>query len=63
MKQTTFSTAKKPKNETKRMSESERTSKINVRPPWTFFKILPMSAVVCILKVLHGNEVVQYLQE
>ena len=40
----TFSAAKKTKNDTKRMGDSERTSKIKVRSSWTFFKILPMSA-------------------
>ena len=39
MKLTTFSTAKKTKNETKQMRDSESTSKIKVRLPWTFFKI------------------------
>ena len=37
--------------------------KIKVRSPWRFFKILPMSAVICIKKVLHGYEVAQYLQK
>ena len=63
MKLTTFSTAKKTKNETKWMGDSERTSKIKARSPGTFFKILPMSAAICIKNVLHGYEVEQYLQK
>ena len=63
MKLTTFSTAKKTKNETKRMGDSERTSKIKIRSPLTFFKILPMSAIIALKKVLQGYEIVQYLQK
>ena len=38
VKLTTFSTAKKTKNETKRMGDPEVTSEIKVTPPWTFSK-------------------------
>ena len=63
MKLTTFSSAKKTKKETKPMRDSESTSKIKVRSRWTLSKILLMSALICILKVFHGNEIVQYLQK
>ena len=55
MELTTLSSAKKTKKKTKPMRESESTSKIKVRSRWTFFKTLLMSAVICILKVFHGN--------
>ena len=63
MKLTTFSSAKKIKKETKPMRNSESTSKIKVRSRWAFFKILLMSVVIFILKVFHGNKIVQYLQK
>ena len=46
------------------MLDSEGTYKINVRIRVTFdsFEILPTSAVICIQRVLHGKEIVQYLQ-
>ena len=47
--------AKKTEKETKPMRDSESTSKIKVRSHWAFFKTLLMSAVICILKVFHGN--------
>ena len=37
VKLTTFSAAKKTKNETKGMDDSERASKIKVTSPWIFF--------------------------
>ena len=43
-----FPTAKKTKNETKRMGDSERASKRMVRSLGKFSKILPMSAVISI---------------
>ena len=48
MKLTSFHSAKKTKNETKPMRDSERASKIKVRLRWTFFKNLLMSVVMCI---------------
>ena len=47
---------------TKWMLDSKRTFKIKVRLPWTTFEILLTSAIICIQRVLHGNEVVQYIQ-
>ena len=44
------------------MLDSERTFKIKVRLRWTAFEILLTSAIICIQRVLHGNEIVQYLQ-
>ena len=44
------------------MLDSKRTFKIKVRLPWTTFEILLTSAIICIQRVLHGNEIVQYLQ-
>ena len=44
------------------MLDSERTFKIKVTSSWTVFKILLTSAVIFILKSLHGKEIVQYFQ-
>ena len=44
------------------MLDSERTFKIKVRLRWTAFEILLTSAIICMQRVLHGNEIVQYLQ-
>ena len=38
------------------MHDFESASKIKVRSCSTFFKILLMSAVICISKVFHGNK-------
>ena len=35
---------------------------IKVKPRWTIFEILLISAVICIWRVLHGKEIVQYLE-
>ena len=43
------------------MLDSGRTFKIKVRLPWTVFEILFTSAIICIQRVLYGNEIVQYL--
>ena len=40
----------------------ERTFKIKERSRWTVFEILFTSAVISIERVLHKNEIVQYLQ-
>ena len=39
------------------MADSERTIKIKVTSPWAVFEILFTSAVICILRVLHGKEI------
>ena len=44
------------------MLDSKRTCKIKVRVRWTAFQILLLSAIICIQRVLHGNETVQYFQ-
>ena len=44
------------------MLDSERTFKIKVGLRWIAFEILLMSTIICIQRVLHGNEIVQYLQ-
>ena len=36
--------------------------KIKVRLRWIVFEILLKAAIMCIERVLHGNEIVQYLQ-
>ena len=45
------------------MLDSERTFKIKVRLGWTVFEILFTATVMCIWRVLHGNEIVQYIQK
>ena len=44
------------------MLNSERTFKIKVTLRWTAFEIFLTSAIICIQRVLHGNEIVRYLQ-
>ena len=44
------------------MLGSKRTFNIKVRSRWTVFKISLTSAVICIERVLHGEEIIQYLQ-
>ena len=44
------------------MLDSERTFKIKIRLRWTAFKILFTSAIMRIERVLHGNEIAEYLQ-
>ena len=41
---------------------SPKTFTTTVRLPWTVSEILPTSAVVSIKWVLHGNDIVKYLQ-
>ena len=62
MKLTTFSTAQETRNETKPIADPKSTSKTNMRSGLTDFQILLMSAVICIYKILHGNEIKQYLK-
>ena len=45
------------------MLDSERTFKRKVRSRWTSLEILLMSAIIYIQRVLHGTEIVQYLQK
>ena len=33
-----------------------------MRSRWTVFQILLMSAVICVLNIVHGNEIIQYLK-
>ena len=44
------------------MLDSKKTFKVKVRLRGTVFKILFTSAVIWIWRILHGNEIVQYLQ-
>ena len=44
------------------MLDSKRKFEIKVKLPWTALDILFTSAIICIQRVLHGNESVQYLQ-
>ena len=44
------------------MLDSKVTFKTKVTLRWTAFEILLMSAIICIQRVLHGNEIVQYFQ-
>ena len=44
------------------MLDSKITFKTKVTLRWTLFKILLMSAIICIQRALHGNEIVQYFQ-
>ena len=44
------------------MLDSKRTFKIKVRLRWTVFRVLFTSAIMCIWRILHGDEIAQYLQ-
>ena len=44
------------------MLDSERTFKIKARLRWAVFEIFLTSTIICIYKVFHGNEIVQYIQ-
>ena len=44
------------------MVDLERTFQITIALRWTIFKILLSSAVIRIQRVLHGKEIVQYVQ-
>ena len=39
------------------MLDSQRTFKTKIRLRWTVLEILLMSAIICIERVLHGNEI------
>ena len=45
------------------MLHSERKFKIKVRLGGTVFEILFMRVIMCIERVLHGNEIVELLQK
>ena len=62
MKIATLFLAKTIESYVKWMLDSEKTFKIKGRLPWTVLEILLTSAIICIEKVLHGNEIVQHLQ-
>ena len=62
MKISTFFLARTIKSLVKWILDSERTFKVKVRFHWTVFEILLTSAIICIQRVLHGNEIAQYLQ-
>ena len=47
---------------TKVLGISESSIKIKVNSHWELFVILLTSAVICKQRILHGNEIVQYLQ-
>ena len=58
----TFLLARTIESYVKWMLDSERAFKIKRRLRWTVFKILLTSAIICIYRAWHGNEIVQYLQ-
>ena len=62
MKLTTFSTALGTKNYIKPIADPKSTLKINTRSRGTVLQMLLMSVVICILKILHENEIKQYLK-
>ena len=62
VKISTFFLARTIKSLVKWILDSERTFKVKVRFHWTVFEILLTSAIICIQRVWHGNEIVQYLQ-
>ena len=62
VKLTTFSTAYGTKNQIKPIADPKSTLKINMGSPQTVLQILFMSAVICIQKILHENEIKQYLK-
>ena len=49
-------------NQIKQIADLKSTLKTNMRSSWTVFQILLLSAVIFIQKVLHGNEIKQYLK-
>ena len=57
VKLATFAIAYKTEYEIKPSDDSESTSKIKLRSRWKVFQIFITSAVICIKKVLHGNEI------
>ena len=52
----TIFTAKNIKFDTKITTNSESSSKMNMRSRRTVFEILPTSAVICIQRLSHENE-------
>ena len=57
----TFYISRNKHSHTKIKTVSENLLKINVILRWKFFRILHMSSVICKQKLLHENEVLQYL--
>ena len=57
VKLTTFSVAQNIKFGTKLMSYSQSMLKIKMGSPWMVFEIFLMSAVICIRRIFHGNEI------
>ena len=47
--------------QTKLMTDSESTTKINVRSDWALFRILLTLAIIYKQRFLHENETVEYL--
>ena len=62
MKLTTFFISRTERIDIKTINISESTFKIKEISTWTLFKILLTSAVICKQRLLHENEIVQYLQ-
>ena len=58
----TFSTAQGTQNQIKPIADTKSKLKINMRSRWTVFQILLLSAVIFIQKILHVNEMKQYLK-
>ena len=50
------------RNFRKLLSVSESSIKVKVRLHWTLLLTLLTSVVICKQRLLHGNEIVQYLQ-
>ena len=44
------------------MLDSEKAFKIKVRSRWKVFKIWLTAAIICIERVLHRKQIVQYFQ-
>ena len=55
-------TAENIKFNTKITTNSESSSKMNMKSRWTVFEILPTSAVICIQTVSHNNKTTKYLR-
>ena len=62
MKLATFFISSTKLTFTKHLSVSERLTKIKARSHWALFLILLTLAVSCKQRLLHGNEILQFLQ-
>ena len=58
----TFFISRTKQIDVKAINISESTFKIEAISTWTLFEILLTSAVICKQRLLHENEIVQYLQ-